>query len=126
MADETKDETTEKATAAPTTGLIGYIVKHHLLHDGHDYLPGEVFQHADAAVIAALRNAKAIALPTEVQAADEVAQRMADLEAQLASARAENARLQTAREQMVTPPASEPANEPAADASSAKVSKSSK
>lgn len=117
MADETKDET-------PATGLIGYIVKHHLLHDGRDYLPGEVFQHADAAVIAALRNAKAIALPTEVQAADEVAQRMADLEAQLATAQAENARLQTAREQMVTPPATEP-TEPEA-ASSAKASKSSK
>lgn len=101
---EASAEATAAATAAataPTAGLVSYIVQHRLLHDNHEYAKGDLFQCADEAVVATLRKAKAIALRTEVESADAVAQRMADLEAQIAAMQAQNARLTTAREQSV-------------------------
>ena len=111
MADKKTTETTEttpapeaapaEAAAEATAGLVSYIVQHRLLHDNHEFAKGDLFQCADEAVVATLRRAKAIALRTEVESADAVAQRIADLEAQLAAAQRENDKLQAAREQSV-------------------------
>lgn len=87
------------APSAAPAGLITYVVKHRLEHDGVTYAPGATFQHPDASVTAALRKAKAIALQTEVMAADDVAARMAAKEAETEMLRAELARLRAAQEQ---------------------------
>lgn len=92
--------------APAPAGLISYVVKHRLLHDGKEYAPGAIFQHPDPAVTAALRKARAIVLATEMQAADEVAARMAALEAQLLATQQENARLQALRDQAAATAAS--------------------
>lgn len=100
----TETPTAPEAQVSSAAGLVTYIVQHRLLHDNHEYAKGDLFQHADAGIIATLRNAKAIALQTEVQSADAVAQQIAALEAQLARARAENEQLMAARERRVVQP----------------------
>jgi hypothetical protein len=94
-ASEKPSEKTEpRLTAVAAAGMVSYVVQHRLLHDGHEYRAGDAFQSADTKVIAALRKAGAIALLTEVMAADDVAQRMAAAEAEAERLREELARLQ--------------------------------
>lgn len=69
--------------------LVSYICAHKVQHDGREYAAGEEFRSSDPKVIEALRQAKAILLPTEVQSAESVAARQAALEAELAAAREE-------------------------------------
>lgn len=111
MADEKIEAVTSETAPRPAVqpavqlsaqpGLVSYVVKHRLIHDDVEYAPGDAFQHPDEKVIKTLRAAHAIQLETEAQAADDVAAKMAALEAQLAAMRAENERLQAQREQGV-------------------------
>lgn len=78
---------------------ITYITKHTVIHgepgqgDPIEYPPGSEFSHPDEAVIKALRRSGALALPNELQTAEETARRMAEMEAEMARIRAENERL---------------------------------
>lgn len=75
--------------ADQTNGQVfEYVALHQLIHDGVVFEKGDVFSTTDKALGDRLRADKAIALATEVQSADDVAARIAALEAQLAEAQA--------------------------------------
>ena len=83
--------------------LMTYICAHLVRHDGVEYEAGSEFRCSDDKVIAALRQARAILLPTEVQRAEDVAARQAALESENAELRAE---LEQLRAQGAQPSAS--------------------
>lgn len=96
QASEKPGEKTDPRLPTVRAGAMNYVVQHRLLHDGAEYKAGDRFESGDAKVIAALRKAGAIALLTEVMAADEVAAQMAAREAEVAQLRAELERMQQA------------------------------
>lgn len=80
------DAPVKRAVAA---GAIEYIVQGQLAHDGTLYHDGDAFRCDDAAVIATLRAAGALALPNELQSPEDVAVARARLEAENADLQAQ-------------------------------------
>lgn len=102
--------------------MARFIVQHRLVHGDQgeaprEYLPGETFESNDEQLVATLRKAHAILLPNEVEAAEDVARRQAELEAHNAALKAELEALRAA--QAEEPKASESKPEPKGKAAKA-------
>lgn len=84
-------ETAEQA--APRTAPGTYVAVLPVWHDGHEYQIGDAFPHEKAegeelptdAEVAALRRNGALKLPNELQAAEDVAAKIARQEAEIAA-----------------------------------------
>lgn len=74
---------------AEDKALTRYITRHLVQHDGREYPAGSDFLCADDKAIAALRAARAIALPMELETPESVAEREARLRAENEAMRAE-------------------------------------
>lgn len=66
-----------------------YIAAHRLLHDDHEYKPGDEVRIADEATVAQLRKLGALKLPAEMAPPEEIEARMARQEAEIEALKAQ-------------------------------------